>query len=408
MMNLFTDSFQLKKDTATKLYSLSVVMFSPFGLYATGVMTFMFNDVLLFVSSFYLSLCLLKDRREKYIEYPLLFIIGYVFFNALVFALGDTVVLLRTCRFLFYIVYVCLFVSFFSLEQTLSIYKNVALFSTLFLYIQFALFKFFGYYLPGYLSFLPISREELVSHTTNIYTAIKPRLRSIYSEPAEYAEYVSFCLFVLLLKSVGKKKKGWDFFLCILFTIGIVISESTTGFVLGAISWLVYFVMEIKNGKKLDFYIYIPIIGALIFLFFSQSEGIQNSVFRITDGADQEGRLVNSFDVFHSLGEMSLNTLFGNGMLLLDVFVSSYGRMLIFFGFAGIGMFALVYGRYAQKNIIAFMVFFYMFIMGFGTLVWVSGNLMLYTSFLIYLSKNGTLFKDTKNEIFHIERMSRK
>lgn len=390
---MFTDSFHFENDWPTKLYSLSIVLFSPLGIYATGISSLMFKDVLLIVSSCFLSMQLVRDREKRCIEYPLLLIIAYVFFNALVFALDDFGVLFRTSRFLFYMMYVCLFVSFFSLEQTLSVYKIVVFFSTLFLYVQYVLYKFFGYYLPGYISFLPISREELVSYTTSIYTALNPRLRSIYSEPAEYAEYVSFCLFLLLLKNVGKKKKGCDFILCILISIGIVISESTTGVVLGGISWFVYFVMEIKNAKKLDSYIYIPLVGLLGFLFFSQSVEIQHSIFRITDGADQESRLVNSFDVFDSLKNFSFDTLFGNGMIPLDIYVSSYGRMLIFFGVVGIGIFVLVYAYYAKKNIFALMVLFYMFVMGFGTSVWISGNLMLYTSFLIFLSKNGNLIK---------------
>ena len=184
-------------------------------------------------------------------------------------SMGSPDAVFRTLRFIFYLTFLALFTKeFFSLELTLSIYKKIVFFATVYLLIQYILFRGFGYYLPGYIPFLPIQRTELIDYSTQVYTHINQRMRSIFQEPSQYADYTCTCMMIIALHNIYKKTPK-NILLCIFFSLGIFFSESTSGIVLMSFPWLIIFFSN-KSKISLGYFILFPIL--FLFLFLSREE----------------------------------------------------------------------------------------------------------------------------------------
>ena len=266
----------------------------------------------------------------------------------------------------------------------MSIYKRIVLFSTFFLFLQFFLYHIFDFYLPGYIPFLNIEREELISYSTHIYTAVNQRMRSIFSEPAHYAAYAAFYLHLNLIMNSLNKVKINDLVICFFITIGIVLSSSTTGIALISLSWSIFFLKKILKGKiNLKYIFFTPFILALIF-YVLQLDDVQHAFFRLTTNSSNEVRLANRAAI--DLSSLSITSLFGHGMDLQGIYLASFERMLFYFGILGTIIFVGTFFILAKKNNYSLWIFLYMIVMGVGTGLWISGNIMLYLSYLISFS----------------------
>lgn len=367
------------------LYSLSVLLYAPLSVYSSGISSFLLSDIFLYIVTFILSLCIFGKKNKVVPAYIVFVPIAYIFFFSLLFALDDTSVLLRTARYIYYLLFVAVFgKSFFSVEISLSIYEKIAVFSTLFIIVQYVLYFGAGFYLPGYLPFLNVAREELVLYSFNIYTAVNQRMRSVFSEPAHYAAYVAFYMYLVLIRNGLSKIVLKDVFVCLFITLGIVLSASTTGVSLAALGWSFFFLFKCLNKRiDLKYGLFFPFIVAVI-LSVLQIDNVQNAIFRLTENSAQEGRLINTFEV--DVSSFSISSLFGHGMDLQEMYLASFGRMLFYFGIVGTLIVVVSFFIYSIKNKFAFLVFLFMMVMGVGTALWVSGNIILYLSFLLAYS----------------------
>lgn len=368
------------------LYTLSIVLYTPLSIYSSGIASFLLADFFIYFVTLILFFAVMRKNGDVSPFYMLLVPMSYVVLITLLFALDDVPILLRTARFLYNLFFVFIFArKFFSISIAMSIYKVAVVFATIFLLVQFFLYYFFNYYLPGYLPFLNIAREELVLYSSNIYGAVNQRMRSIFSEPAHYAAYSAFFMYLTLIKN-GIKKSNWkDLLLCAFISLGIILSSSTTGIVLAFLGWVLFVFLKMGKGKiNLKYSMFFP-FALLVFFFVYQSDVVQNSILRMTLNSSQESRLISIFDVF----DYSANPLaffFGHGMDLQEIYLASYGRMVFYFGVIGTTLFVCVFLFYALKNIYSFFVLCYILVMGVGTSLWLSGNFMLYLCFLLLFS----------------------
>ena len=367
------------------LYTLSVLLYAPLSVYTSGISSFLLSDIFLYVVTIILSHRIFAKKGEVVPAYILFIPIIYILFFLVLFAMENTSILLRTARYIYYLLFVTVFgKSFFSIELSLSFYEKIAVFSTLFIFIQYVLYFGVGFYLPGFLPFLNVTRDELVSYSYNIYTATNQRMRSIFSEPAHYASYVAFFMYLSLIKNGLNKIVSKDIIVCLFITMGIVLSASTTGVLLSALGWFNFFMFKSFNNRiNLKYIICIPFIVIAI-LSVLQIDSIQYSIFRLTENLSHEGRIKSTFEM--DLSDFSIQSLFGHGMDLQDVYMASFGRMLFYFGIIGTLIIVSTFFICALKNKYTFLVFLFMLVMGVGTSLWVSGSFMLYISFLLAYS----------------------
>jgi hypothetical protein len=249
----------------------------------------------------------------------------------------------RTVRNIFYLTIAVFFIKTkFNINIALNILKYTAIFATIYLIIQTVLVKYFGYYLPGTIPFFDTVVDKFNNEIIGSGLAIRPR--SIFSEPAVYADFVSKYLIIDLF--LYKKNKIKAYIPNLFVTIGLLLSGSSTGYLLLILIWTLFltsnFFKKITLKKVIGMQFLILLIPIIIFL-------ISNTDFFITAyehliyHKSYQGRLNNYLLVFNLSNSSNLQALFGNGFLPQEFFLPGIPRLFFYFGISGIAIWSIVY-----------------------------------------------------------------
>ena len=367
---------------AKKVFTFAVTAFMPLAVYSSGISTLSIGDFVLIAAFLVGMAALIKNCRNTRIFSPIIAFLIYLVLNAF-FANQTGSEMLRTIRFFFYLLEVCLFSRrLFDYEYALKVYRYIAIFATAFLIVQFILYTFFHYYLPGYLPFLSVSRDDLVAFSTKIYNATRTaqRMRSIFQEPAHYASYVSGCIAMLLLDKDDRYIRH-----CVFLTIGVAISASATGIIITAACWVIYFIQKNKNGisPKKTLLGIIMVLSAAIFV--SRSDLFKVVIARNSKNIFEINRFSGYVEVWSLFKGNILNLLFGTGMNLYGDYLAGWSRMLYYFGIVGIILYLFPIILYSRRNNDALKIIIFLFVMGLGTSIILGGSSMLLLCFAISL-----------------------
>lgn len=309
-------------------------------MYSSGISGLTILDVLLLLFNItFLFQVILKKKVRISVLYSMLPIIIYLSVW-LVISINSLSTVLRTLRYLFYLLQIYLYnKGYFDSYLGINLYKNMSLFSSLYIYIQVFIKKFYNFYLPGTIPGIKLMQEDLKN-----YTAQRPL--SLFEEPSHFAIYVLGYFTILLFQ---KEKITLKIFCrIILLTIAIFLSSSFLGIIVLCILVFVKimksFFKNIINGKiNLGYFL----IFLIFLIFILAGGGILRSTkaFKYLSDVDilikQASGRFEGYCHYFSLKNNLVQYIFGRGMVGMPegVYYSSYILILYYFGFIGLLLF---------------------------------------------------------------------
>lgn len=346
-------------------------MFQLLFLYATPIPSVSLADVLLLIIYPFLILKMIKkgklNLKKDYAPFIALFI--YILFQTLIILFGKDInyitnIVATAGRFMFYLFTVIYFVPyFFDRKIGISLYKKICVISTIFLFLQILVVKFWGYYIVGTIPGFPLMRNELAEFNQTIMNAgylIRPR--SFFAEPAHYVSYVSIYLAIGLFT---KKNNYKEYFAEIIISIGIIVSNSATGMIVLAFLWAMW-ILKNFNIRRIDVkkLLMIIILFPIAINIVISSEYFKTFLERTFGfggeglGSAAVGRFSNFMWAFSSENVSVGNFIFGRGMIEIDKYIPGIPSMFYYFGIIGSLIFVLIMlsmfikAKYQQKILI--------------------------------------------------------
>lgn len=384
----------MTKEKLSSIYCAFLVLFMPLGMYSSGILTFSISDILLFVLLLVIgAFCLFRLNHLKCMT-VFVPIIAYIVVQTML--LGDSMsTVLRAGRYVVYLIFIALFsLEFFDEKKAFKYYSIVACFSTAFIILQFVVFKLLRYYIPGYIPFLKVARDELVAYSEGIYTKTSTavRMRSIFQEPAHYASYVTGCLMLSLLRYEKTRKKKY-LYLCAFLTFGILIAASSTGILVAGICWGMFLIKHIKKPSK-KMMLALIVVFLLVIPNIVKMDTFQMVVLRLQGGRTQQNRFGGYSEIWRLIN-INLRTLFfGYGMKMYESYLASWSRMLYYFGIVGVITYIVPFFLNSLKKREHFRIFCFLMLMGTGTSLLLSGNSMLLLSFMVCNNKDNVVVEE--------------
>lgn len=313
-----------------------ILMLSPFlSLYATNINSVSWFDLTVLILGFWYFITSKKLILDKEIFYFILMIIVQFL---IVNLSKDIDIPNTTFRMLRYIYYLCI-LAFFSIKYFNTIlgeyyYKKIAIFSSIFLWIQLLVLKIADVYIPGFLTNLPLMRIEMLWHAINYQDrfTLGPRPRSFFSEPQIFATFVAGYIAILLAK---EKLDNSEKFVLAFLNLSVVISLSSTGIIALLAIWCGYFVREFRHGRRrkvlMVIILLLVVIGGWLPLLYSSR--------LIFTGNAINGRL-GGYGFLFSQEEELFHVVLGHGMVDLSGievgFLPTILRIYYYFGIVGI------------------------------------------------------------------------
>lgn len=370
---------KITKEKLSSVYSIVLVIFMPLGIYSSGISSLSLSDIVLVLLLPFLIIFNVSSRKSWRLFPPIMLFVTYVLINAF-FLARTSGEWLRTARYCFYLLYIGLYSNkFFNYGKALNAYEKMSIFATMFLIVQFVLYRTVHIYLPGYLPFLNVTRDELINYSSNIYNTVSTaqRMRSIFQEPAQYSSYVSGCLALLMIENEDKNMGK-----CILLTVGLILSASATGIIVAIVCWSIFILAKIKE-KITPIKIILGIIVICMSVILFRSSAFQLFLLRIENGQTVTNRFQGYSIVANLFSNSAGKILFGIGMDLFDIYLAGWSRMLLYFGVIGIFIYAAPMFFIACTSKRTFLICMLIFLLGTGTSILLSGNSMLLLSFMI-------------------------
>jgi hypothetical protein len=334
--------------TSEKVFTTLVVLLPILQMYSFP------GTKILIIEVLFLFLCIkmLFSKKEEKIKFtvyfPLFVLLVYIIFHWLIISIlnGSSYMIAitpRTIRNIFYLTISVFFIKAkFKINIALDILKFTAIFSTVYLIIQTILVNFFGYYLPGTLPFFETVVDEFNAQVIVSGSSIRPR--SIFSEPAVYADFVGKYLFIDLF--LNNKKKVIDFLPNLFVTLGLLLSGSSTGYLLLILVWTLFLTLKFSKRitlkKAFGLQIFILVIPITIILI-SNVEFLKTGYEHLIYNRSYQARLNNYLLAFNMPNISNFQVLFGNGFLPHDFFIPGIPRLYFYFGIFGIAIWSIVY-----------------------------------------------------------------
>lgn len=396
----------------SKLFFTFIILILPIvNVYQSPIPAITMGDVLLFISMLLLAITYSKNNNRKIkIFVPLIFYVIFILLQFFAFSIlkGDNFYFynsfLQTFHYIFYLFFGIFYLkSNFLNKKGFRIFKFIGLFSTIFLIIQEIFLRLFNFYIPGNLPFLKLTNESLDEFNKNAssVTEFLIRPRSIFPEPAHYAQYILVILSIILGKKNSNKN---DYLLASFFTLGILISRSSTGMFLMIMIWLFHFLIKLSNKKikfKFNSIFNIIFLIPILILMIVNSSFFNDFINRFVsnDGLGQSA--VSRFEAYNQIFNNlkftnTLTVIFGNGMLdniYNNIYLPGFARLFTYFGLIGIVIIFFIYS-YLLKNVKKEK-FFLVILM---ILINLGGDSIFGPSMLIFLPFILTSFKKNKED----------
>ncbi|MDB6353566.1 hypothetical protein PH235_08340 [Trichococcus sp. K1Tr] len=380
-----------------KVFSAILIWFPILTMYASPIpilTNFTLGDLMLLIMFPVLVIWMMKKiiSDKKYSFSILIIYLAYIIIQMLLTLVSDETintndVIFRTTRYSVYLSIIIFFSKqLFDYEFGIKLYKLTSVFSTFYLFVQVTLLRTMNYMLPGTLPFLTPIRNDLQVDTKILGMDMIMRPHSIFSEPAWYAVYVLGILIICLFSSDSDN----DLKIPVIITVGILLSVSTTGILLCAITWIFWFFHKTKENISIQRMIIVIFIVPLILYFITHSNSFQIFVDRIVAGDSAAGRF-NGYTYLTSNWNISLsNWLFGNGMKKIPIYLAGFARVIYYYGFIGLLIFMLIcvsiLYRVEKSQKILLLIFL---LLNLGTEVLFGPLILVYFPFILSFVKQG-------------------
>lgn len=377
-----------------KIFTISLVLSPVLSQYGIWISTITVFDAIIIILLSAMIIADVKDGKlEKantlleMIPFLVYIILQYLILTILAYNTSQAIDIgMRTLRYCTYLVVIIFYTAkYFDYSLGKKVFKFFVIFATLYYFLQLALMKTTGYYLKGYVPFLDILRENLVTFSETARNTEWFRARSIFGEISQYSICASGYLVISLFGENSKAERKTQIFI----TLGLLFSVSSLGVISALVIWFGWVLYRFINGDiKLDFkkiLIFVIIIFGLYL--FMHSSSFQRFSGRLGTSTRNRFEAYYDYAVFFKNSSI-VDLFFGRGMDLsyLKTWNPSYTKFLLFFGVAGSSIFVFcvmfMYNRLRyQKNKMILLT--YMLFLGFATEVLIGNLLVLYLPFII-------------------------
>lgn len=318
-----------------KIFTLLCILFPIIYTYITPVASVTLADIILIILMF-LSILKIKNYKTNYKFSAFFLIILFVIITRQLLAIYTNTIanedMFSFIRVIMYYAFITLFVPlFYDTNNAYKYYKNVALFASIFIILQYAVMLIFHKYIPGTLPFLKTS-EDIAIFNLKMSSTLFDRPRSIFIEPAHFAMYVSTFL-MLYLHTENKV----NYKVLFILTLALFISGSTTGISICIIIYLAYFINNTNlNKNNISKNLLLAFIFAFSLIIFLNSKSFDLFIKRTFEtNLAVSGRL-GSYDLLFLNDFSNLKKILGIGMYKTITFYPSVIRIFLFYGYIGV------------------------------------------------------------------------
>lgn len=321
----------------------------------------------------------------------------------------------RLLRDTFYVFLVLLFAQiFFDVKYAIKLYKKLTIITCVYLILQCISFYVFDVILPWLipgldLNFSTVSLSAYLEYYKNMYLYYF-RPNSIFMEPAQFAQFVTPYL-VLLLFPINNKD-NINYKLAILVSISLLLSTSANAYVLLFVIWSIWYIyscIQVKEHKKIVVFFVVGISFIIaLFLLYKHSAEFNRFIMRLNNiGNGESGsgnvRLLRGAYFFGSLD--SVFKIFGIGFgnfsnfssayfisTLYDIgteYMNSLSYILVSSGIVGLVIFLWVlYCEYKKGSLSVKILVIILLLMFLSSSIYSSPIYVILLTFILYLPKN--------------------
>lgn len=378
----------------SRLFSTVIVLYPLLSIYGVGIASVTLADACLLMC--YPLLFFLKVKRKE-LSFLFFFFLFYVcvqyIFSSLSIA-GSNDMLWRTMRYSLYLFTLFILKRYFTFEYAYKLYGILAVFATIFLLVQFIVFHATGIYVPGYLPVFPVLRDELLEFASYVGSdGGDIRMRSIFGEPAHYAQYVLGYMVLLLFQKKGRMK-------LLLLSSGILLSGSTIGICLMLFVFLIWCCHEKTNTRKWLLLgggalgIIVLFVGIEKLMLISDTWFGVNPFLKFTSENIGSGRL-GSYEILYSLNMSGSDLLFGHGMeTSFPIYLPGFLMLFWYFGLMGLFIYiAINVYLYVKSGFVARLLILVFALLNIGSEAALGPFLLLYFAFILVDEKSYNTIK---------------
>lgn len=270
---------------------------------------FSIGDMLLIMINVYMCINLViksdKINFSKIIKNPFFWFILYIIINMLTSIMFQnhasmTDILTRSVRYIFYILCAVVLQSkFVNFGYFFKWYRRLVIFATVFLIIQVVFFRVFNTVIFGVIRSLT-GRPDLINIDLFIQsskTFFRPS--SLFIEPGYYVQFVLPLLAFSLFGIKNQLKQNLRE--AIFISLGLILSTSGQGIIIGLFEWAALFFIKIIKLKPI--YIIGGLVSMPILFYISSFEFIDISISRLFGSATSSSyaRIFRGFDIFSQI-----------------------------------------------------------------------------------------------------------
>ncbi len=320
-----------------KIFTLLMVLYPLLFLYSVGYSSIKIPDVLLVILTFFLLSDTLYKKNYFLISIELIPYFCCILFHLIYsfFLDENNKVVGTTFRYFFYLGTLFFWSrKYFLIDYGIEVFKHIGIVATSFIILQTILYNFFHLFLPGYIqnSFFPVLANQIAVLESNLnqnwFSYLRPS--SFFTEPAQYAEYMLGIQTIMLFCKNNTKIASF-------FSLGILLSMSSTGIITLSFIWGLYAYKKIKQRMSIILLSILIVLIPTCFFIILNSFFWRNFENRMIDGSSTAGRFDGYLSVFSYVHDEMSSFIFGIGMNteFFSNYLAGYARLILFFGFCG-------------------------------------------------------------------------
>lgn len=370
-----------------KLFTILIVMFPVLSVYSTPIYRVSVADFFLLVIGIFIIIDFFYRRKKIYKrDMPIIVLMIYIFFTFILQFYSNTgVEIFSTLRYILYILILIIGRDYFNFNYGIKLLKYTTLTISVYVILQFLVFKLFNVTLPSFISLFPIMDNNFLEIQNSSYYLEFYRPTGIFLEPSHFAQFCVVYLIYLTNSNVEKRK----YTQIIIIIFAILCSGSSIGFIvlilIFGMNFMKYFIRGISLKKFLISIIAILIVGIIIYKvpYFSKIITRMQSETGEFNGAAVQYRF-KSLELLLNDGRDFSYKLIGLGRGSENVYYTGIFYILNAHGIIGVGLYVLM-ALFAWVKNIKFNsdLILVVFILSIGSEYIVNFGILFYMMFLI-------------------------
>lgn len=376
-----------------KFFLISGIFLPILFEYATPLSSFTIGDFLLVLSIIFLVV----TNRRLPLAIPFAGMLIYVVLDTVIIKLmGGHSSLFRAMRYMVYLSYPILLPKCMEYKEwAVEVYKKVAVFSAFFMILQTILLKLFKVFLPGVLTFLPLTDSSLYNYQDAVLYTNSGRCMSVFGEPSHYSIYVLPCV-LLFLHAYDLYKRRTALYGALLISGSVFLCASFTGIFGLMFVWVMWVYSNIKKSRMPQRVARVILEFGIVCICFLIFTGAGSYLTNMDIYSRQSSGRFEGFIYIKDLydGNTISEKMFGYGMNDIGylVYLSGWPRMLFYFGIIGAIVFECSFIGVIKKHGVGSKIVYLMLLLMIGSEMNFGPFVVPYFMFIVLLQKTGAKY----------------